>query len=32
MGGGANTAALDDSSGTVYVSNNEDGTVSLFAK
>jgi len=32
MGGHVAIAGLDDSSGTVYVSNNADGTVSLFAK
>jgi YVTN family beta-propeller protein len=32
MGGGSFTAALDDSSGTIYVGNDFDGTVSLFAK
>lgn len=32
MGGFAFVAALDDSSSTVYVANDDDGTVSLFAK
>jgi hypothetical protein len=32
MGGFSFTAALDGSSGTIYVGNDNDGTVSLFAK
>jgi len=32
MGGNSVFAALDDSSGTIYVGNGNDGTVSLFAK
>jgi YVTN family beta-propeller protein len=32
MGGFSFTAALDSSSGTIYVGNDDDGTVSLFAK
>jgi len=32
MGGFTNAAAIDEASGTVYVANDTDGTVSLFAK